>query len=1275
MDGRKVANMNFRFTKLFSLILALVLLVGVAPALGVAAEAVEITPVNIPMYGRSALATMDNSTALLYAYDQLAAGIENAEESITVYNGTDLISMDEIQVVMDAYRRDYTYHFWLGTSYSVSSYVSIDTVVRVIPTYLLTGEALETAKEQFNNAAEEILSGITPGMSDYEKELYLHDKLAEKITYTMGTIHAHDAYGALVEGQSVCEGYAESLQYLLQRCGIQSFIIEGGGFNPATGTYEAHAWNAVKIDGQFAHVDLTWNDQGEDTYHAYFNVTDSMIQQDHVIDVPVYPLPACTSDSNFYFKQTGGYLDSYTVEQMGKLLKDTKGEAHVYIPGDMQTFLNWYTANIRDIAKAAGVTGSFSYGYSYLGREMILTIPQLQVEEPEHTHSYDAEVTDPTCTEVGCTTYTCDCGDSYAEEIPALGHEEVVDKAVAATCITTGLTEGKHCNFCGAVLIAQDLISVTGHTPNIPVPTENEDQVCTVCGIVLVEKTGHVCKNNLTYVSPKDPTCTEFGAMAHYACSCGKTYEDADATVMLNGVIINVLGHEENTVAGYAAACTTDGKTDGKTCTRCGQVLTEQETIPAPGHVEEILPKLEPTCTSAGRTEGKECSVCGEILTAQETIAALGHTEVVDEAVDATCKAIGLTEGTHCATCNTVLVAQTVVNKMPHTEEIIPAVDATCTTTGLTEGKKCAVCGETLTAQEEIPALDHTEETIPGVDPTCTTDGKTEGKKCSTCGTTLLAQKGIPALGHTPEVVPGYGATCTEPGLTDGEKCGTCAAVTKEQTAIPAAGHAWDNGICENCGKECEHSYEEEGGSCTICGGSCAHDYETTVTKPGCTAQGYTTYTCTICGNSYNGDYVDALGHDWKAATCTASKTCAVCGITEGIANGHNYASVVTAPTCTVKGYTTHTCSACGHSYTDSETQALGHVSGTPVEENRVEAGCTAEGSFDTVVYCTACNAELSREKHATPAVGHSYGDWTIVTDATCTADGEQRRVCENCDQHESEAIPALGHDWNGDTCDRCGESNSPYKVELTLADNSIDSVWVDGKEYPVTKIAGGIRVELADENATNLVIYTYNDPDASDIHAQYPIGMRVWLLSYEDGYTATYVPEFDNLLRYSGSSIRVTGKKGIRMITSIDKDLRTSLMNEGLAGYTLVEYGTAVSWTANGTPILGKDSTMSNYAYRKGVADPIFQDTGDLIQYTNVLVGFSDAQCAADLAMRPYIILENAEGEQITLYGGQVTRSIGYIAYQNRDTFDAGTEAYDYVWEIIHHVYGDKFD
>ena len=235
---------------------------------------------------------------------------------------------------------------------------------------------------------------------------------------------------------------------------------------------------------------------------------------------------------------------------------------------------------------------------------------------------------------------------------------------------------------------------------------------------------------------------------------------------------------------------------------------------------------------------------------------------------------------------------------------------------------------------------------------------------------------------------------------------------------------------------------------------------------------------------------------------------------------------------------------------------------------------------------------------------------------------------------------------------------------------------------YPVLVDGSGqAYVEIADIHASLLVTYSDYAEDAQDKHTQYPTGMRVWKLSVGDGgFVVTEIPEFTDLLRYSGCSIRVTGKKGIRMITSIGKDKKADLVSDGLAGYTLKEYGTVVAWASQLSEekplVMGKSYVKSNYAYKKYMADPIFAYDGDQMQYTNVLVGFSLDQCRDDIAMRPYMILENTEGLEITLYGGIVQRSIGYIAKQNANTFDPTTQesAYNYVWDIIHHVYGEDY-
>lgn len=250
---------------------------------------------------------------------------------------------------------------------------------------------------------------------------------------------------------------------------------------------------------------------------------------------------------------------------------------------------------------------------------------------------------------------------------------------------------------------------------------------------------------------------------------------------------------------------------------------------------------------------------------------------------------------------------------------------------------------------------------------------------------------------------------------------------------------------------------------------------------------------------------------------------------------------------------------------------------------------------------------------------------------------------------------------------------------------NGKTTVTVDGKEYPIEEMAGYLqriptqRYVNLPETGDLMTIYSFKDGTPTGSYTNYPMGMQVFRITrQEGGAKAEEIPEFANLLNYAGCSIRVSGKKGIRMITGIDQDVKKSLVSKaGLAGYTLEEYGTVVQWadTLGSNTLNLSSSNKKNYAYKKGKADPIFAKENGMIQYTNVLVGFTDAQCQPDLVMRPYIkLIDTATGETVTLYGGSVTRSIGYVAWQNRDTYKQGTASYKYVWNIINSVDTSKY-
>ena len=241
-------------------------------------------------------------------------------------------------------------------------------------------------------------------------------------------------------------------------------------------------------------------------------------------------------------------------------------------------------------------------------------------------HSWDGgKVTKAaTCTTAGTKTYTCTrCKKTRTETIAATGHKEVKDAAVAATCETTGKTEGSHCSVCGTVLKAQTTTAALGH---------NWDS-------------GKVTKA---------ATCTTAGTKIYTCTRCKKTRTETIAAT----------GHKAVKDAAVAATCETAGKTEGSHCSVCGTVLKSQTTIAALGHNRDSGKVTKAaTCTAAG-TKTYTCTRCKKTRT--ETIAATGHKVVKDAAVAATCETAGKTEGSHCSVCGTVLKAQTTTAALGH---------------------------------------------------------------------------------------------------------------------------------------------------------------------------------------------------------------------------------------------------------------------------------------------------------------------------------------------------------------------------------------------------------------------------------------------------------------------------------------------------------------------------------------------------------------------------------------------------------------------------------
>ena len=231
-----------------------------------------------------------------------------------------------------------------------------------------------------------------------------------------------------------------------------------------------------------------------------------------------------------------------------------------------------------------------------------------------------------------------------------------------------------------------------------------------------------------------------------------------------------------------------------------------------------------------------------------------------------------------------------------------------------------------------------------------------------------------------------------------------------------------------------------------VASGAHVHSYTSIVTAPTCTEKGYTTHTC-ACGDSYVDSYTDALGHSY--GTWKQTK----------------------APTCTEKGMETRTCTRCNASETRDIT-SLGHAI---VRHAAKAATCTEKGwaAYDT---CSRCDYSTYKEIAAT---GHHHN--AVVTAPTCTAKGYTTHTCACGDSYKDSYTNALGHSYANGKCTRCGAADHNYKpapkapaLKITTVSGKPKISWnaVDGAvKYWVYRSTDGKNFKYYDR--TNNTSYT----------------------------------------------------------------------------------------------------------------------------------------------------------------------------------------------------------
>ncbi|HHU53647.1 MAG TPA: hypothetical protein GXZ43_06205 [Clostridiaceae bacterium] len=270
------------------------------------------------------------------AYDVLLSAIQNHENKVVVEGCT----FSDIEKVTDAIEYDHPELFWYKNFSMAGAEVNLF--------YGASAEEVVVLQKRIDEVVPKYLNDIDDSMSAYDVALRIHVKVIASVDYDTialnkqkqegGPVKDKIDYlrticGVFLDGKAVCEGYARAVQYLLQKCGVECAEVAGYIRKETGERGEAHAWNILKIDGDYYHLDTTWDDSSNtvqtvnnnDLGFDYFCITTDEITRTRDVDLCPTEVPNCDAIRGNYYYHNDLVLDSYDLNKI-KLIAQNAAE-------------------------------------------------------------------------------------------------------------------------------------------------------------------------------------------------------------------------------------------------------------------------------------------------------------------------------------------------------------------------------------------------------------------------------------------------------------------------------------------------------------------------------------------------------------------------------------------------------------------------------------------------------------------------------------------------------------------------------------------------------------------------------------------------------------------------------------------------------------------------------------------------------------------------------------------------------------------------------------
>lgn len=276
-----------------------------------------------------------NEIALAELFKSTLENFVEEEVDISKYN----VSYEEFEGIYTTVIMNEPELYYVNVIQASLKYKTEDHILGFKPVYNCTYGQLESRDKKIEKFSKSVMSGIKKKWSDEEIILYVHDRLAAHITYYDGSDNEYgrNIYDAFADGSSVCVGYSLGFQYFMDKLDIPCINV----------TTDDHIWNMVCVDGQWYHVDVTWDDSAEVTKNTVFH--NMLLQSDEGMTDPEIKHDAAhksaEADDSFY-------VDAFWTESNTRI-----------------SYLNgyWYYTNSEGLNRYSFESGESKHLYDIVG--------------------------------------------------------------------------------------------------------------------------------------------------------------------------------------------------------------------------------------------------------------------------------------------------------------------------------------------------------------------------------------------------------------------------------------------------------------------------------------------------------------------------------------------------------------------------------------------------------------------------------------------------------------------------------------------------------------------------------------------------------------------------------------------------------------------------------------------------------------------------------------------------------------------------------------------